>query len=114
MCPLKSTARGPRGRGFCLLNLEYPENVLNAERGKNLWKHISRLLKNSRKGWSGRLQVEKVTSPDGGSARPSEATLPGTASLNCAGNPKNVSTFPDLLMSQEKKKNWSFRDSSLF
>lgn len=81
---------------------------------RNLWKHISRLLKNSRKGWSGLLRVEKVRSPDEGSARPNEATLPGTASLNCAGNAKFVSTFPDLLVSQEKKKNWSFRDSSLF
>ena len=80
---------------------------------RNLWKHISRLLKNSRKRWSGLLQVEKVRSPDGGSLRPSEVTLLGTASLNCAGNAKFVSTFPDLLMSQERKKNWSFRDSSL-
>ena len=60
--------------------------------------------------------MEKVRSPDEGSARPNEATLPGTASLNCTGNAKFVSTFPDLLVSQEKekKKNWSFRDSSLF
>lgn len=71
---------------------------------RNLWKHISRLLKNSRKGWSGLLRVEKARSPDGGSPRPSEATLPGTASLNCAGNAEFVSTFPDLMMSQEREK----------
>ena len=71
---------------------------------RNLWKHISRLLKNSRKGWSGLLQVEKVRSPDGGSLRPSEATLLGTASLNCAGNAVCVyiSRSPDE--SREKEK----------